>query len=501
MSTWGSNNSNNKTSAWGSSSSSSSSNSTWGGGSGSNWNGNSKWNSVNSYGSNSNSSTQKQGFANQKTFGGKKQHGGWGVKVQPKTSGLGTSGFGSSGFGTSGFGSGFGSSGSAFGNKTGFGTSNTGFGQKQEVQVPITTKGFPFKVSIQEEGQERAKILYNAKHICVLEMFQNFTIDELRMYDYIKTGKISPTWATTGTTGSFNTQTSNAFSTTKQSTFGTGFGQQSVEKVPKQWYNIPVELWKQIPDFSQKKTEEKEPEKSKLTYSLIYGDLPQNKYTTLTDKSEIEIPPPLENYTLKGFNKTGTIEYQLSQRVPISSKSIGAEKLASLSSSNIQATTTTHFTTRSTTSTSKHTGYVEENQLVYYPFKELNFTQNNPFIVSFHRILKFNNEDIEIYSNMTFMFDFHLEDEESKKLFNITLKLSEQNIILIYNINEEYLPKEQNIMIESNVQESENEHIFESDVIYDEIQSIRKPMIVNKNKGSIVLIASTSDFPISINYL
>ncbi|KAH0788908.1 hypothetical protein GPJ56_007203 [Histomonas meleagridis] len=460
------------------------------------WGQNTTWTYGQSgFGTSTQGGQKKQSFATQKTFT-KSKLGGWGVKVEQQTTGYGTTGFGFTSFGTNGFGK------SNFGT-TSFGTNGwkagSTFGTQQDFQVPITTKGFPFKESEQEDGQERNRVVYHSKHISVLELFACYTVEELRFYDYVKTGKLSAPWQATTISTGLGTQFS--FGKTSTETGGLGFAQQApAETVSKFWYNVPIEQWKQIPDFSKK---EEKKEETSTNYSQTYGDLPQNQYTTLSHRSEIEIPKPLEEYTLKGFNKFGTIGYQLSQRAPPKSKTIGADKLDTSSSGNAQATTTLGTITRTTTqTTSARTNQTPLDTISYYPQGALQFSQNQPFIVSLQKNLKDSDFSVSLLTTMTFLSDFSLQSEDDKKTFKITAKQpTKQEITVDFSIEKvELVPKNSIVFVDTRITQQNQEEEKEANIAFELISKSEalKPQILKQQNGSVVIMTYTSCLPISI---
>ncbi|OHT12619.1 hypothetical protein TRFO_03655 [Tritrichomonas foetus] len=232
------------------------------------------------YGANAGQRTGTVGFGNKTGFG-------TGQKTGFGTSGFGTSGFGTGGFGTGGFGTG------------GFGTGGFGYNQPPpKPPVPISTLGFPFTSTEKQDHQPNgAKKTYKVYHINILEMFSQYTTEELRYFDYLSNGAIPnpqqpqmPIMGQQQGTGMNTTGTTFQYGQQKQS---------SVQPVKVDWSEVPKEIWGQIPALPEAKQQQP------------YGALSP---TQLDVSSSLSSENPaanelkvFESVKLKGFKKNETL--------------------------------------------------------------------------------------------------------------------------------------------------------------------------------------------------
>lgn len=221
------------------------------------------------------------------------QSGGWGKKTQP-TGVFSTSAFGTgSSFGANkifGANKTFGSGGS-IGSK-GFGT---GYGLNKPAAkrnpVPISTLGLRFtSMKKEERNNANQRKEYTVYHINMIEMFSQYTSDELRIYDYVSRDQIKPIDDSTQPTSQSKTT---GFSS------GSSITAKKEEKVINhnvQWYQVFIDKWPEI----------KGPDKA-VQNKKQYLDLPPPKFEVAADKKkEEEELIPNTRVKLKGFKTSST---------------------------------------------------------------------------------------------------------------------------------------------------------------------------------------------------
>lgn len=244
----------------------------------------------------STASKQVSNWKDAKGFAGKEIKAvGWGSgQAQSQQSQLGRStlGTGNALGGRSGIG-GIGGR-SAFG---GLGVGRTAYGQPQVQPVPISTIGFPFShAEIEDKTTNNNKRVFKVYHISILDMFKQYTIEELRYWDYVKQGLIQPYAIPTNLTQTQQLTTFQNQGTTSQ------LGQQQHQLKSVQWYEVPLK------EFAQIQPPPKNPQPQP------FGALKASQLGEIsTEDSTTSFSTAVDSYELRGFSKRQTLVDKINQ--------------------------------------------------------------------------------------------------------------------------------------------------------------------------------------------